>query len=140
MELTQVRYWGEPAQPMVYCRFAISDRPGAPEAVDAAAILAQLRGGERRPRTAFTGETTLCVSWNDWQVAKAEGGGTAGLAERLDAASDQVAERARELHCIGRDLGRLVILGGGDIVEGCTIYPNQAYEIDGDRRAQVQIL
>ncbi|MDT0467114.1 glycoside hydrolase family 25 protein [Streptomyces gibsoniae] len=71
VELTQVRYWGEPAQPMVYCRFAIADRPGAPEAVDAAAILAQLRGGERRPRTAFTGETTLCVSWNDWQVAKA---------------------------------------------------------------------
>ncbi|WP_079133333.1 hypothetical protein [Streptomyces sp. FXJ1.172] len=35
-------------------------------------------------------------------------------------------------------MGRLVILGGGDIVEGCTIYPNQAYEIDGDRRAQVR--
>ncbi|MFJ5532476.1 hypothetical protein [Streptomyces sp. NPDC093261] len=138
VELTQVRYWGEPAQPMVYCRFAITDRASTPEAVDTAALLAQLRGGERRPRTAFTGETTLCLSWNDWQVAKSAGGGTAGLAERLDAAFDQAAERARELRRIGRDLGRLVVLGGGDIVEGCTIYPNQAYEIDGDRRAQVR--
>ena len=51
---------------------------------------------------------------------------------------EQVDQRARELRRIGRDLGHLLILGGGDIVEGCTIYPNQAYEIDGDRRAQVR--
>lgn len=133
--LSQVRYWGDPKSPFVYCRFVLEDRP-TDSPVDAVSLLRALRP---RPRvqTAFTGDTTLVTSWNDWQSGKSAGGGTPALAERLDAAFDAVAQRAKELRKIGRDLGHLVILGGGDIVEGCDIYPNQAYEIDADRRSQV---
>jgi hypothetical protein len=48
--------------------------------------------------------------------------------------------RAKELRRIGRDFGRLVIIGGGDIIEGCTIYQNQPHEIDMDRRGQVKAM
>ncbi|WP_333725437.1 hypothetical protein, partial [Listeria monocytogenes] len=44
----------------------------------------------------------------------------------------------RALHLsANRNLGTLVIIGGGDIVEGCVIYPNQSYNIDLDRRGQI---
>lgn len=135
--LSQVRTWGDPASPNVYCRFLIEDRETATPDVDAIALLRQLRP-RKAVKTAFTGDTTLCLSWNDWQTGKLAGGGTAALAERLDAAFDAAAVRARELRKIGRDLGRLVILGGGDMIEGCGIFPNQPFEIDSDRRTQVR--
>jgi len=136
--LEGVRYWGNPDDLNVYCRFKIQDRPGSPSDVDAVRLLKDLREGRQRSKAIHTGETTLVVSWNDWQTGKAAGGGTAALAERLDGAYDGVTQRARELRKIGRDLGHLVIIGGGDMVEGCSIFPNQAYEIDGDRRTQVR--
>lgn len=136
--LEGVRYWGNPDDLNVYCRFKIQDRPGSPSDVDAVALLKDLRDNRRRPKAAHTGETTLVASWNDWQTGKAAGGGTAALAERLDGAYDGVAQRARELKKIGRDLGHLVIIGGGDMVEGCAIFPNQAHEIDADRRTQIR--
>jgi len=136
--LTDVRYWGDRHEPYVYCRFRITDRPDDRPDLDAVALLKRLR--PRRPvkTAAFTGDTTLCASWNDWQVGKLEGGGTPALAERLDGAYDGVRDRARELRRIGRDLGHLVILGGGDMVEGCQIFPNQQFEIDTDRRGQIR--
>lgn len=136
--LTDVRYWGDPEDPYVYCRFRIVDRPKDRPDLDAVALLKRLR--PRRPvKTAtYTGDTTLCVSWNDWQVGKLAGGGTPALAERLDQAYDGVRVRARELRRIGRDLGHLVVLGGGDMIEGCAIFPNQVFEIDSDRRAQIR--
>lgn len=136
VELAQVRYWGNPQEPNVYCRFLISDREDAAPAVDAVQILNDL--SRSNARKTYTGSSTFCVSWNDWQVAKMEGGGTPALAARLDSAFDACVERARELRRIGRDLGSLVILGGGDIIEGCQIFPNQSYEIDSDRRTQIR--
>lgn len=137
VELTQVRTWGDQASPYTYMRFVITDRETVDPGVDAVSILKELRP-RKAVKTAFTGETTLCISLNDWQVGKAAGGGTQALAERLDAAYTAVAARARELRKIGRDLGELVVLGGGDIVEGCSIFGNQPFEIDSDRRAQVR--
>lgn len=141
VELAQVRYWGNPQEPNVYCRFLISDREElVSDGVDAAGILRDLRRGARR-RTAKVpqGDSAFCVSWNDWQVAKLEGGGTAGLARRLQSVFDATEARIKELRKAGRTLGSLVIIGGGDMVEGCgTIFPNQAYEIDSDRRTQIR--
>lgn len=139
VELAQIRYWGDPAAPNVYCRFLISDREDAAPAVDAVQILADLRKGKKYSEPGkLTGDSTLVVSWNDWQTAKLEGGGTAGLADRLDSAFNSVIHRALELRAIGRDIGSLVIIGGGDMVEGCVTFTNQSYEIDGDRRAQIR--
>jgi hypothetical protein len=137
VELSQVRYWGDKANPFIYCRFVITNRPDARPEIDAIALLKALRPRRKAP-TAFTGDTSLVVSWNDWQTGKIAGGGTPALAERLDAAYDAVRDRARELRKTGRDLGQLVVLGGGDMIEGCTIFPNQSYEIDTDRRSQIR--
>jgi len=134
-----VRFWGDPTQPYVYVRFDITDRVGAHEAPDAVALLKDLRGKRRKPATLYHGDSTLVTSWNDWQVGKRVGNkGTLALAERLDRAYDGVSARARELRSIGRGLGHLVVIGGGDMIEGCTIFPHQSYEIDSDRRTQVR--
>lgn len=137
VELTQVRTWGEPGAENVYCRFIISDRPEDRPEVNAVALLKQLRP-RKAVKTAFTGDTTLGMTWCDWQAGKIEGGGTAALVERLDAAFDGVRDRARELRKTGRDLGHALIVGAGDMIEGCSIFPNQSYSLDTDRRGQIR--
>ena len=87
-----------------------------------------------KPRTKFTGESAFVASLNDWQFGKDAGGGTAATLERLDGFFDMAVDRAKDLG--KRNLGELVVLGGGDMVEGCAIYPNQERQIDLDRRAQ----
>lgn len=82
--------------------------------------------------------STLVLDWADWQYAKKEGGGTFGLIERVHSAFNAAVNRIEELRSIGRNLEELVIIGGGDMVEGCVIYPNQSYEIDGNRREQIR--
>lgn len=138
VSLSQVRYWGNPESPMIYCRFTIEDRPedGGPDAVE---ILRDLRKTPRpRIRTKLDGEGALVLSWNDWQLGKAIGGGTTATVARLDAAFDAAHDRTKELRRLGRPLGELVILGGGDMVEGCTIFPHQPFELDSDRRTQIR--
>jgi len=83
-------------------------------------------------------ESTFALTWGDWQFAKKEGGGTQGLIERVNSAVADAVVRINELRSIGRKLDKLVIVGGGDMVEGCVIYPNQSYEIDGNRREQIR--
>lgn len=83
-------------------------------------------------------KSTFCLDWADWQFAKLEGGGSAGLIERLQSAFDSAEERIADLRKIGRQLDELVIFGGGDMIEGCVIYPNQSYEIDDHRRGQIK--
>ncbi len=135
--LSQVRYWGDPGAPYIYCRFLIEDRDPEVPGIDALSILRQLR--KRRPvKRGLAGESTFCLSINDLQVGKKAGGGTEALAERLDRAYTEAHQRIRELRSIGRDLGRLVVIGGGDIIEGCSIFPNQPFEIDSDRHTQVR--
>jgi hypothetical protein len=102
--------------------------------LDALALLGRLK---RTPvaRTKFTGDASFVTCVNDWQVGKvANGLGTPDLIERLDRYFDGVIARAKDLG--KRNLGELVILAGGDLVEGCFIYPNQAHQIDRNRRQQ----
>ena len=82
--------------------------------------------------------STFVLDWADWQMAKLEGGGTEGLIRRLHSTFDSAVERIGELRATGRKLNELVIIGGGDMVEGCVIYPNQSYEIDANRREQIR--
>jgi hypothetical protein len=110
------------------------------EAVDPVALLKQLRGNRKAPTPIYDGGATLGLSWNDTQGGKKTGGGTPALFERFDGQIEAAKHRAKELRRIGRDFGRLVIIGGGDIIEGCTIYQNQPHEIDMDRRGQVKAM
>jgi len=109
------------------------------EFIDAVELMNSIEANPR-PVVAQNGGTksTFCLDWADWQMAKLEGGGSAGLIERLQNAFDAAEERIGELRSIGRALDELVIFGGGDMVEGCVIYPNQSYEIDDHRRGQIK--
>lgn len=138
VELSQVRYWGPKDDPFIYCRFTITDRVES-AAVDSVSLLKDLRAGKRlRERVPLSGSASLVISWNDWQAGKRSTGGTPALVERLDRSYDNVKARVKELKRIGRSLGNLVVIGGGDLVEGCSIFPHQSYEIDSDRRTQIR--
>ncbi len=124
-------------------KYVFVPRPGATEAADVEDHLAALRALRRerkRVKPTHVGESTFCISWNDWQAGKAEGGGTRALLERFESQVAGAKLRAAELRTIGRGLGRLVIIGGGDIIEGCTIFPHQMMHIDADRRRQSNVV
>lgn len=109
------------------------------DAFDHVSSLKAFRRNRKSVKPAYAGGSTLMLSWNDWQVGKAEGGGTNALLERFTGQVEAAKVRAAELRKIGRNLGHLVILGGGDMIEGCTIFPHQMMHIDADRRRQINV-
>lgn len=121
--------------------YAIRRIEKSEDAVDPIALMKEL-GLPSKPKGINTikGEdSTFVLDWADWQVAKKEGGGSAGFVERFDSAITSALNRIVELRMLGRRLDELVIIGGGDIVEGCTIYPQQSFHIDGHRRDQIRL-
>lgn len=104
---------------------------------DPAAQLKKLRPNRKAVTPAYDGEATLVTDWADWQIGKSVGGGSLATMERFDSAIEQMTYRAKELKRLNRNAGRLVVVGGGDLVEGCFIYPNQSFELDMDRRTQI---
>lgn len=101
---------------------------------DPVAIFAALR--TEHPPVEFTGDGAFVISLNDTQFGKDEGGGSPATIGRVTRYINLAKQRAIHLST-NRNLGTLVIIGGGDIVEGCVIYPNQSYNIDLDRRGQI---
>lgn len=142
--LDRVSVWGrdpETDEPYVACKFKIVDRPGAASSeVDGVAILKELRSVKRSSSTRSTGDNTLVLSFNDWQVGMLGGGGTTAFLERLSATIDRTEARVKELRKLGRGIGELVILGLGDLVDGCGMRPNQGFELDLDRRGQINVV
>ena len=114
-------------------RFVIEPAPAAADQVDFAARLRALRkaaGKRRAPVIAAGGEDVAQImSWNDWQIGKGENGGTQATMDRFL----WCLERFRLYTWRG---DHLVVAIGGDIKEGCEIFPNQAYSLDMDDRAQ----
>jgi len=109
------------------------------DAVDAVELMKSIQAKSVAiPKVKDAPSSTFCLDWADWQMAKLEGGGSAGLIERLQSAFNSAEQRILELRSIGRKLDELVIFGGGDMIEGCVIYPNQSYEIDDHRRGQIK--
>lgn len=111
--------------------------------IDPVDILSGLRGDRYTyiaptiQRSAAPGSGAFVISLNDTQLGKSEGGGTEATLKRISDYIAQADRRIEELEELGRSLDTLVIIGGGDIVEGCTIYPNQSYSLDLDRRGQI---
>jgi len=115
-------------------RFRVEPSPATADQVDFAVRLRALRkaAGKRRApiKAAGIGEDAARImSWNDWQIGKGENGGTQATMDRF-------------LWCLERFRfhtwrgAHLVVVIGGDIKEGCEIFPNQAYSLDMDDRAQ----
>lgn len=91
-------------------------------------------------QTVFEGsDSSFTLDWADWQIGKNEGGGSEAFLFRFDSAIEAAIARVHELRKIGRKLDELVIFGGGDMIEGCVIYPQQSFHIDLNRREQVRL-
>lgn len=105
--------------------------------IDVSAILTDLRKTTvfRTPKQ--SGDGAFVISINDTQFGKVEGGGTPATLARINSAVNNASHRIEELRAQGRSLGTLVIIGGGDIIEGCIIYGNQSFNLDLNRRGQI---
>lgn len=116
-------------------RFVVEPDTAAP-VVDGIEVLnALLRSKKSRTKNSPSGDGTLVMNLNDTQTGKDSGGGTEALLERLDRFFDLASDKVRAER---KAVGDLVILLGGDLVEGCNIFPSQPYQIDLDRRAQIR--
>lgn len=98
VELSQVRYWGDPGAPFIYCRFTIADREVDPERLDLDELVALARKARKhQPKTTST-EQALVVSWADLQVGKAGSrGGTAELVDRVMEKLDALDAHAKRV-------------------------------------------
>jgi hypothetical protein len=138
------QYWSTKLEKMMWKHsyaFAVCKKEVKNETVDPIAIMRDL-GIKSKPKTLNTSngkESTWVLDWADWQVHKAEGGGALGFVQRLDSALSEALNRINELRSTGRKIDELVIIGGGDIIEGCVIYPQQSFHIDGHRRDQIRL-
>jgi hypothetical protein len=117
--------------------FAIDPPSAVADRVDLDAMFARVRKDRPKNRAETLGTGALVLSWNDWQLYKSDGDGIAGTVDRLVDGFDATVDRKRELGRLKRPVSELVIVGNGDIVEGCDIFPNQAWQLQGDLRDQV---
>lgn len=121
-----------------WVKFAVNREVEADyEAVDPVDILNRLEHPALYKDYSTDGDGAFVVSVNDTQIGKAEGGGTDATIERVHRYVELAKQRVNELRHIGRRLGTLVIIGGGDIIEGCFIYTNQSFNVDRHRHDQI---
>jgi hypothetical protein len=113
--------------------------------VDPIGILTALRKTSKKKSTALFAQpnphatdSAFVLSINDIQLGQSYNGGSAATIEAYYDFVALAVERVRELRAIGRRLETLVIVGGGDLVEGCVIYPNQAFSLDLNRKQQIE--
>jgi hypothetical protein len=145
VRIAEMRYdpaaWGrdEPGddattRPVWRYRFVVEQYDAQPDRIDAVEILNKLkRTKSTKPKP--TGDASLILTLNDTQIGKDTGGGTDATIERIDnffhLAQNYLEDNRKQI-------GDLVILMVGDLVEGCSIFPNQSFQIDRDRRDQIR--
>ncbi len=103
-------------------------------------LVAEIRRHRPVKRPGTGGEWTYVVALADWQLGKADEGGTERVVQRVLAGIDAVVADLRQARKDGWRIGRLVAAGLGDLVEGCTgQYPAQEWSVELDRRTQVKV-
>lgn len=114
------------------------------ESIDPIAVLNALRlasdgqQGSPLPVVETWEESAFVLSINDIQLGQSYNGGSKATIEQFYRLIAGAKDRIKELHNMGRNFTKLVIIGGGDLVEGCVIYGNQAFSLDMDRKQQVE--
>jgi hypothetical protein len=126
VELAQVRYWGEPKEPYVYCRFTITDRPNDNQQIDIDDLIAVVQREQAAEPRITAGPRALIVSWADLQIGKVGSrGDTEALLSRVMTKLDALDEHARN---VGADTAYLIDVG--DCVESFENVPSQAFTND----------
>lgn len=109
--------------------------------VDPIAILAELRAArESSPITTdWNGQDSAFVlSINDIQLGQSYNGGSPATIANFYRYVHLAQERILDLRRLGRRLEKLVVICGGDLIEGCVIYGNQSFSLDLDRKQQIE--
>lgn len=100
-------------------------------------LLNDLRTTSTKRKTKFTGDASYQSAISDTQYGKCVStGGTDDLLERMDRFYELSIDRVKQLG--KKNIGQLVIPLLGDLIEGCSIYPNQQWSIDRDMREQIK--
>jgi hypothetical protein len=114
VELSQVRYWGDPAAPFIYCRFVITDRVTEGGRLDLEDLIAAAKAAPPHRPAPVAGGRALVVAWADLQVGKTGSrGGTEELVQRVMERLDALDRYAEEHLC-----GSAYLVDVGDCVEG----------------------
>lgn len=93
-----------------------------------------------KPENHPDGDDWFVVNLGDWQLGKADGDGVKGTVLRIVDMINNVETRIRELRKIGRPLANLLIVGGGDMIEGCDgNYAAQSFTVELNRREQIRV-
>ena len=137
------QYWSRDQEEMLWKHtysFALKRTVAQGATLDPIQLLKDLDLKAELPkeRIASDENSTFVLDWADWQTGKSDGGGTSAFSSRFEYSMRMAKARIEELRSIGRGLQELVILGGGDMVEGCVIYPQQSFNIDMNRREQIR--
>ncbi|MEV8029246.1 hypothetical protein [Cellulosimicrobium funkei] len=126
VEIQQVRYWGDPRDPMVYVRFGIRDREADREAIDYPGLLDLTRQHRKARAPKATTNRTRVVAVSDAQIGKVDHrGGTPELLARVDGLLAQLDDEAKRVRC-----DDVVIVDPGDLTEGFENTAQQAHTND----------
>lgn len=126
VEVAQVRYWGDPQQPLVYVRFVISDRSVASGTVDIAELLGIARANRRAIPKAASSTRTRMVGLSDEQIGKTDrNGGTEAFWSRVGDLTAQLDAEMVRVPCADA-----VVIAGGDLIEGFESHGGQAFTND----------
>jgi len=111
--------------------------------LDPVGVLATLRAARPITDGTFTltpngDDSAFCLSINDVQLGQSYNGGSAATIANFYRFIELAKERILELRLISRKLEGLVVVVGGDLGEGCVIYPNQSFSLDLDRKQQIE--
>lgn len=137
VELSQVRYWGDPSAPYIYCRFVITDRSAADgDAPDFASLIQLARASRRKPKTPDERpHRSVVVGYADPQTGKvASRGGTPELLERVQASLGLLEE-----YCDEMKADAAYLLDAGDAIEGFENTPGQLFTNDLSLPRQVEV-
>ena len=135
VELSQVRYWGDPHDPMIYARFHIVDRDAILDGdlAEAVAVARSNRPGGRARRRPTEGLRVVVAS--DAQVGKVDAdGGTAALLGRVESMLGQLDEVMRAEPC-----EEAITADPGDLLEGFQNTAQQPHTNDLSHPDQLRV-
>ena len=93
----------------------------------------------KKPELAI-GDNAFVVVYSDWQTGKNEGNGVKGLTKRIQVGLSETIWRYECLVKAGYEFDEIIVLCGGDIVEGCDgFYEMQTFSVELDDTAQIKL-
>jgi predicted phosphodiesterase len=137
----QVRAWDSGPNRQYYYRATVVPARSIADRVDLDELIRQIKRQKPSKVVSEPSDRALVVCLADWQAGKPDHGGVEALIRRLEALKDAVPDRVRELKRLGRPVGRIYVIGLGDMIENCDgHYAQQTFGVELDQRQQVKLV